>query len=93
MSSFFWNVRVFNKPLKHSVMKEWLNNKDMKFGCILETRVKEKKAERILGSVFKDWSSMTNYEHSQGGRIWLLCSVDSSVQDRSADHCLCLFGE
>ena len=72
MSSFFWNVRGFNKPLKHSVMKEWLSNKDMKFGCILETRVKEGKAGRILGSVFKDWSSMTNYEHNQGGRIWLL---------------------
>lgn len=72
MSSFFWNVRGFNKPVKHSVMKEWLRNSEMKFGCILETRVKEKKAERILSSVFRDWSSMTNYEHSKGGRIWLL---------------------
>ena len=49
MSGFFWNVRGFNKTLKHSVMKEWLNNRSMKFGCILETRVKEKKAEKILG--------------------------------------------
>ena len=72
MSSFFWNVRGFNKTLKHSVLKDWLSNKDLKFGCILETRVKEKKAGRILGSVFRDWSAMTNYEHSQGGRIWLL---------------------
>ena len=43
MSSFFWNVRGFNKPLKHSVVKKWLSNNDMKFGCILETRVKEQK--------------------------------------------------
>ncbi|XP_013739623.2 uncharacterized protein LOC106442489 [Brassica napus] len=44
----------------------------MKFGCILETRVKEKKAEKILSSEFRDWSAITNYEHSGGGRIWLL---------------------
>lgn len=72
MSSFFWNVRGFNKPGKHAVVKDWLNKNSMKFWCILKTRVKEKKANMILSSVFSDWSSMTNYEHSQGGRIWLL---------------------
>lgn len=39
---------------------------------MLETRVKESKAGKILNSVFRDWSAMTNYEHSQGGRIWLV---------------------
>lgn len=72
MSSFFWNVRGFNKRLKHSVVKEWLRSQELQFGCILETRVKEKKAEKILESVFSGWSSMTNYEYSQGGRIWLV---------------------
>ena len=72
MSSFFWNVRGFNKSLKHSVVKKWLSNNEMKFGCILETRMKEKKAEKILSSEFRDWSAITNYEHSRGGRIWLL---------------------
>lgn len=72
MSSFFWNVRGFNKPLKHAVVKKWLRNNDMEFGCILETRVKEVKAGKLLSSVFSDWSSMTNYEYSSGGRIWLL---------------------
>ena len=72
MSSFFWNVCGFNKTLKHLVVTQWLSNKNLEFGCILETRVKEIKAGRILSSVFKNWSYMTNYEHSQGGRIWLL---------------------
>lgn len=72
MASFFWNVRGFNKSLKHSVVKQWLGNKDMKFGCLLETRVKETKAERILKEEFKDWSMMNNYDCSQGGRIWVL---------------------
>lgn len=72
MSTFFWNIRGFNKTLKQSVVKDWLNNKEMRFECILETRMKERKAERILSTVFRDWSSMTNYEHSGGGIIWLL---------------------
>ena len=66
MAGFFWNVRGFNKLLKHSVVKEWVRGSDMKFGCVLETRVKEIKAGKILNSVFGDWSAMTNYEHSQG---------------------------
>ena len=72
MSGFFWNVRRFIKTLKHSVVKEWVGNKEMLFGCLLETRVREKKAERIINSVFKSWSSLTNYEHNVGGRIWLV---------------------
>lgn len=38
----------------------------------METRVKESKAGKILENKFGDWSSITNYEDSQGGRIWLL---------------------
>lgn len=72
MACFSWNVRGFNKSLKHSVVSEWLKSREMKFGCILETRVKEIKAEKILGSVFLDWSAITNYEDSKGGRIWFL---------------------
>lgn len=72
MAGFFWNVRGFNKLLKHSVVKEWICGSDMLFGCVLETRVKEGRAEKILSSVFSDWSVVVNYEYSQGGRIWLL---------------------
>ena len=65
-------MRGFNKHLKHSVVKEWVNSNEMKFGCIIETRVKEQKSVGVLNSVFSNWSSMTNYEYSQGGRIWLV---------------------
>ncbi|XP_013739516.1 uncharacterized protein LOC106442368 [Brassica napus] len=64
--------RGFNKDLKHSVVTEWVNRREMKFGSILESRVKEGKAGRILNKVFRDWSSITNYEDSSGGRIWLI---------------------
>lgn len=51
----------------------------MCFGSILETRVKEKKAEVILKRGFKDWCYMTNYEYSLGGRIWLVWREDVCV--------------
>lgn len=44
MVGVFWNVCGLNKLLKHSVVKEWVRNCDMEFGCVLETRVKERKA-------------------------------------------------
>lgn len=71
MMSFFWNVLECNKRLKHSVVEEWVRTSNMSFGSILETRVKESKAECILEKVFRGWSSITNYEYSQGGRVWL----------------------
>lgn len=45
----------------------------------METRVRESKADGILKKVFKDWSFMTNYEHSQGGRIWLVWRDEVSM--------------
>lgn len=38
----------------------------------METRVKEKKAKRILKTEFSEWSSTTNYEYNKGGRIWMI---------------------
>lgn len=72
MASFFCYVCGFNKQLKHSIVKESVNNNEMKFGCLIETRVKERKSATILSLVFKYWSSITNHEYSQGGRIWLV---------------------
>ena len=70
MSSFFWNVRGFNKMSKHSIVRKWVSQEDLQFGCILEMRVQEKKAERIVGSVFPEWSFISNYAFNRLGRIW-----------------------
>ena len=100
-------MRGLNKVLKHSVVSEWLRSSDLKFGCILETRVKERKAGRILNTVFRDWSSITNYEDSQGGRIWFLwrdtvrvtpvytsdqlITVMVELQDEVTFFCTCIY--
>lgn len=55
MAGFFWNVRGLNKLLKHSVVTDWVKKNSLEFGCVLETRVKESKAGKILNSVFGGW--------------------------------------
>lgn len=72
MTGFFWNVRGFNKSNKHSVVRDWIQKESLTFGCLLETRVKEHRANKIISKVFHDWSSMTNYEHHRLGRIWVV---------------------
>lgn len=46
-----------------------MNNQSLQFGCLIETRVKEKKAERIISSVFHGWDFMSNNEYNQLGRL------------------------
>ncbi|KAF8116436.1 hypothetical protein N665_0018s0046 [Sinapis alba] len=51
----------------------------MKFGCLIETRVQENRAERIVSSVFQNWSTISNYEHHRLGRIWVVWSPEVRV--------------
>lgn len=52
MTGFFWNVRGFNKVSKQTVVRNWIQNKGLQFGALLETRVKESKSAHIVSSVF-----------------------------------------
>jgi len=54
MSGFSWNVRGLNKTSKHAVIKKWVEETQFQFGCLLETRVKEKKAESLRSKPFKN---------------------------------------
>lgn len=79
MTGFFWNVRGFNKKSKHTVVNNWIQNKGLQFGALLETRVKESKSEQIVSSVFQGWSFVNNYEYSRNGRIWVVWSPQIRV--------------
>jgi len=72
MSEFLWNVRGLNKLEKHSVIKSWVERQDFLFGCLLETRVKEDKAQVLSSKLFNDWSMITNFEYNSRGRIWVV---------------------
>lgn len=56
------------------VVQEWVRKQGFQYGCLIETRVKENKAKKILENVFADWSYITNYEHNWLGRLWILWS-------------------
>lgn len=52
MSGFFWNIRGFNKRAKQGVVKDWVKKSGFDFGCLIETKVKEKKGKQsCIGSV------------------------------------------
>lgn len=72
MGGFFWNVRGFNKTTKHEVVRSWVRKNNFLFGCLMETRVRESKAMKIVSSVFQDWEFMANYEHNNLGRLWVI---------------------
>lgn len=52
MSTCFWNVRGFNKNSKHSVVKELMKRGGFQFGCLIETKVREKKADKNCSESF-----------------------------------------
>lgn len=49
-----------------------IEEQNFQFGCLIETRVKERRAQSLGCNLFKDWSVLTNYEHSTRGRIWVV---------------------
>lgn len=79
MTGFFWNMRGFNRSSKHKVVRSWIFNKDLQFGCLLETRVKENKAMKIVETIFPGLSFLNNYEYNRKGRIWVVWSPQVRV--------------
>ncbi|KAL1204611.1 hypothetical protein V5N11_033247 [Cardamine amara subsp. amara] len=91
MSGFFWNIRGFNKFNKQQVVKNWIDKYGIEFGALLETRVKAGKSDRIVTSLFKNWSMVSNYEFHRLGRIWVIWStkVKLRVVFKSAQMITC----
>ena len=76
MVGFFWNIRGFNKKIKQKAVSNWVRSSNMEFGCIIETRVKERKAKKIITETIEGWDSITNYEFKNLGRIWVVWRQD-----------------
>ncbi|KAF8048677.1 hypothetical protein N665_2441s0005 [Sinapis alba] len=51
----------------------------MQFGCLIETRVRESRAQRIISTVFPNWSAISNYEHKRLGRLWVVWSPEVRI--------------
>ncbi|KAK9756126.1 hypothetical protein RND81_01G075300 [Saponaria officinalis] len=67
-----WNIRGFNKSVKHSEVAGFLAQSKVDFCGLLETRVKKGKADSILRKSFTAYNSFCNYNSHYNGRIWLI---------------------
>ncbi|XP_074298627.1 uncharacterized protein LOC141629546 [Silene latifolia] len=88
-----WNIRGFNKLVKHLEVVNFIQHNKIDILGLLETRVKLTKSHRILRSKFKKYSSFCNYNMHHNGRIWLLWDTSTtkvSVLQEHAQvvHCL-----
>lgn len=93
MISFFaWNMRGFNMPRKHNVVKSWIQAVRPSFGCFLETRVQEYNASSIISYTLPGWSSLSNYDHHRLGRIWVCWTDDVTITPvlKSSQHITCV---
>ncbi|XP_074313900.1 uncharacterized protein LOC141649100 [Silene latifolia] len=66
-----WNIRGFNCPLKHSEVRDYLGVNKIDILALLETRVKEHNASKIIRKKFRNWNVVCNYSHHYNGRIWV----------------------
>ncbi|XP_074296877.1 uncharacterized protein LOC141627534 [Silene latifolia] len=66
-----WNIRGGNDPIKQQEVLEFLRFHQVDIMGILETRIKEKKATKIIQNKFKAFKVICNYNAHVNGRIWV----------------------
>lgn len=71
MKWLFWNIKGVNKRYKQKKLKKYISSKKIKFAAIVETRVKEHNASKVMLKVIPGWNYFTNYQHAPNGRVWL----------------------
>ena len=79
MNMLIWNVRRFNHLLKQKEVVSRIRRLNIKFACLLETRVKQHKMQEIVNKPFAGWSLFHNYSEAYNGRIWMLWNGDTQV--------------
>lgn len=72
MKILCWNVRGINSSRKLSELKNFICKYDGNLLCLVETKVQEDKASRILKDHFLGWSFVSNHANDGSGRIWVL---------------------
>ncbi|KAK4422076.1 hypothetical protein Salat_2158600 [Sesamum alatum] len=89
----FWNVRGFNRPLKHNGVAHLIKNNHLCLLGILETKLHASAVPRIIHRSFPGWCQTNNFDVNSGGRIlviWNPAVIDLQPEDISPQviHCL-----
>ncbi|KAL0347780.1 UNVERIFIED_CONTAM: hypothetical protein Scaly_1794000 [Sesamum calycinum] len=88
----FWNVRGFNRPLKHNGVAHLIKNNQLCLLGILETKLATSAIARIINRTFPGWCQTNNFDVITGGRIliiWNPAIIDLVPEDISPQvvHC------
>ena len=79
MKMLIWNVRGFNHPLKQREVVGRIKRLNINFACLLKTRVKQYKLQKIINQQFLGWKLFHNYSEVPNGRIWVLWNGDMQI--------------
>ena len=79
MNMLIWNVRGFNHPIKQKEVVGRIRRLNVNFACLLETRVKQNKMQKIFNRQFPGWKLFHNYAEAINGRIWMIWNGNMQV--------------
>lgn len=88
----FWNLRGLNDTLKQKEAKKFINNNKLSLIGLLEHKIKEVNAKRVLNFICPQWHFAHNYDHAPIGRIfvcWDPHKCDVNVLGKSNQHIHC----
>ena len=72
----FWNIRGFNKPLKHNGVLDHIRKNKVAVMGILETKLKKQSIKDIVRRKFRSWQVTDNFQHNPNGRILIMWKED-----------------
>lgn len=67
-----WNNRGLNKSLRQIEANKVLKNNKVVLAGLLETRVKQQKADRVRSSFGSNMEFVDNYGMAVNGRMWVM---------------------
>ncbi|KAL0326639.1 UNVERIFIED_CONTAM: hypothetical protein Sangu_1741900 [Sesamum angustifolium] len=68
----FWNVRCFNRPLKHNGVAHLIKNNRLCLLGILEMKLTTSAIARIINQIFPGWCQTNNFDVIAVGRILII---------------------
>ncbi|CAH9093976.1 unnamed protein product, partial [Cuscuta europaea] len=90
-----WNIRGLNKVSKQSLIFNFIRAHNVHMCCLLETKMSTSNFEKLKENRWPLWSSITNFDTIDGGRMALMWNtnyvdIDVLEIDKQHIHCKCV---
>lgn len=70
-----WNIKGLNDLSKQREIRSLVKGLKLQVICIIDTRVKSGKVDRIKETILLGWGFVSNYEFHHLGRIWVCWNI------------------